>query len=733
MNSLHRLALALVLVAAAGLAHAEKLSPKAMEVAQQAGKVRVLVMLDDQAPSPKLMDNLLRRRDVASRVDASIARLPAASYTLKRRFALVPGFALEVNAKALERLRDDPAVSRIDIDAPGRGSAIAPDESSDLNHVSALQGLGYAGTGMKVAVIDSGVDTDHPDLASQLVGQQCFCSNASGTGGCCPNGQATQSGAGAAEDAWGHGTNVAGIIVGKGNVAPRGGVPSAQLVAVRVLDAGGSFCCSSDVVAAMDWVASNHPDVDVVNLSLGTAALFAGDCDTTNAYTQALATAVNNLVAKGAMVVVSSGNQGNATQMSAPACVRDAMSVGATWDSTGGPVTFLGCSETSTSPRQPTCFSNHSTTTDIYAAGAYVTSAGKNGGISTWGGTSQAAPMVSACAIALKQEAPYSTVAQRMDAMKLSPYILVNPGKPFLDCTDALKLVAPKKQKYDFDKDGRSDVFWRNGSTGANDIWKGANSTTRQAPGSIATSWSPSGIGDFDGDRKADILFRDSATGKINTWRAGSSANSIAFATESDPQWKVVAVGDFNGDSGDEPFWRHQTTGANRMWPCAFYNPCGSTATVVDQHWKVAGAGDFNGDGADDILWRNDTTGGNDIWRRGLSSSRQAVAAVTNLQWTIVGVGDFNGDGKADILWRNSTTGANAIWLSAVSSTQQAVAAVTDLKWQVAAVGDYNSDGKADILWRHATAGDNVIWYSGSSSTRGSLARVVDLNWKIVR
>src|SRR3546814_12263866 len=91
----------------------------------------------------------------------------------------------------------------------------------------------------------------------------------------------------------------------------------------------------------------------------------------------------------------------------APACIRNALSVAATWDSDIGAVNdFLGCSEATTAARKPTCFSNRSPTTDLFAAGAFVTSTGYTGGTSVYGGTSQAAPMVAACPVALSQAAP---------------------------------------------------------------------------------------------------------------------------------------------------------------------------------------------------------------------------------------------------------------------------------------------------------------------------------------
>ena len=70
-----------------------------------------------------------------------------------------------------------------------------------------------------------------------------------------------------------------------------------------------------------------------------------------------------------------------------------------------------------------------------------------NAGTSTYGGTSQASPMVAACVAALKQAAPWSTVAQREDAVRLSPSLVTDVASgrdyAFLDCMDALELVQP--------------------------------------------------------------------------------------------------------------------------------------------------------------------------------------------------------------------------------------------------------------------------------------------------
>lgn len=440
------------------MAHAEppRIATDAMQKAAREGSVRVMVMLRDpdetvsgraRAKARRAVSAQARMADREARIrrqgDDVLAALPARTSVL-RRFVRVPALALRADARALDALSRHPQVLRVDLDEGGAGSAVAPDEASVLNHVHQLQALGLGGTGMKVAVIDSGIDTDHADFNSRIVGQQCFCS--AGTG-CCPGGGATQSGTGAAEDNHGHGTNVAGIIGGDGDVAPRGALPATQLVAVKVLDSSNRFCCTSDVVAALDWVAVNHPDVDAVNLSLGTFALYAGDCDSASATNQALAAAVANLNASGAVVTASTGNAANYAQMGAPACIANVLSVAATWDFSGDAITFLGCTDPATAPRQPACFSNRSPTTDVFAAGAFVVAPGFNGATSTFGGTSQAAPMAAACAVALKQAAPASSVAQRMQAMTHSPTRIQDGASgreyPFLDCRDAAKLLNP--------------------------------------------------------------------------------------------------------------------------------------------------------------------------------------------------------------------------------------------------------------------------------------------------
>jgi subtilisin family serine protease len=324
-------------------------------------------------------------------------------FDLRWRYQSINALAGSISASGLLRLLDDTSVLGVDID-PGGSAQLA--QAAPLVNLDALHALGYTGEGVTVAVLDSGLDTDHADLADDLVAQQCFCSSPDGPTGCCPNGSETQSGAGAAEDGNGHGTNVTGIITSRGTVAPLGGAPDAGIVAIRVLDNAGNFCCSSDITAGLDWIINNRPDVDLVNMSLGTNALFSGNCDNATTWIVPWATAINTLRSNGVLSFASSGNSGSGTSMSAPACIANTISVGAVWDSNVGSQTRLGCTDTTTQADQVTCFSNSNSTTDLFAPGAPTTSTGRFGGTSTYYGTSQASPLAAACAALLLDEDP---------------------------------------------------------------------------------------------------------------------------------------------------------------------------------------------------------------------------------------------------------------------------------------------------------------------------------------
>ncbi len=309
--------------------------------------------------------------------------------------------------------------------------------------------------------------------------------------------------------------------------------------------------------------------------------------------------------------------------------------------------------------------------------------------------------------------------------------------------TGTFNSIARNRTASDFNADGKSDILWRDLSTGDNAIWQMDGTTLVAGPliqGVPITppGWTIAGVGDFNGDGKADILWRDTSTGNNAIWLMDgftlTSAPLIQGVPVTPPGWTIAGVGDFNGDGKADILWRNTSTGDNAIWqmdgPTLVAGPL--IQGVPASGWVIAGVGDFNGDGKADILWRDEGTGNNAIWLMdGFTLTSAPLiqgVPVTPPGWTIAGVGDFNGDGKADILWRNTSTGDNAIWQmdGPTLVAGPLIQGVPASGWVIAGVGDFNGDGKADILWRDEGTGNNAIWLmDGFTLTSGPLIQGV--------
>ena len=182
--------------------------------------VRVVVLFDGDDLS--LTDLGARSQAIAERRDAVLDQITPAEFRVTDTFANISVVGGYVTYEGLKKLVRDYRVQKIDLDVPGH---MALAESTVLIRARDVQAQGVTGAGVVVAVLDTGIDTHHPDLSDDLVGQQCFCTNADGVTGCCPGGKTEASGVGAAEDEQGHGTHVSGIITSGGRVAPRGVAP----------------------------------------------------------------------------------------------------------------------------------------------------------------------------------------------------------------------------------------------------------------------------------------------------------------------------------------------------------------------------------------------------------------------------------------------------------------------------------------------------------------------------
>lgn len=375
------------------------------------------------------------------------------------RLGVVTGRATR---EGLLHLMQRPGVRRIGLDPP-----VVPQlaESVPLTRMDTVHALGFTGEGVTVAVLDSGIDRDHPDLADDLVGEECFCSS---YGGCCPNGTRRQSGPGSAEDDSGHGTSAAGMITSRGVVAPLGAAPDAGILAIRLVPAAFELdAAASDLLAAANWLLLNRPDVRIANMSLATTELYATPCDDLDAITGVASLLIGALRERGVTIFAAAGNRGGSAALPLPACLSGIVAVGAVYDANVGTFDFddragFHCMDPTTQADQVTCFSNTDPKIALVAPGASICYPLIGGGVNCGGGgTSHSTPLAAACAALLAQKSPSVTPLSVEAALRSSPSRVVDPKNglsfPRLDCAAALAALPVCDDGEDNDGDGLTD------------------------------------------------------------------------------------------------------------------------------------------------------------------------------------------------------------------------------------------------------------------------------------
>lgn len=266
-------------------------------------------------------------------------------------------------------------------------------------------GNGSGAVDVDVAVIDTGIDIDHPDL--NVVG-----------GKNCVRGPNTY------DDGNGHGTHVAGTIAARDNTTGVVGVaPGARLWAVRVLDNRGSGTFSS-IICGVDYVTSKASTIEVANMSLGGSGSDPSGAGCSTGV--GLHDAICKSVAAGVTYAVAAGNSADDAANHVPAAYDEVITVSALADfdgKSGG----LG---------SPTCrtdvddtfadFSNYGADVDIIAPGVCINSTWKGGGYNTISGTSMASPHVAGAAALYKANNPSASPAMVQAALQASGTTLWN-------------------------------------------------------------------------------------------------------------------------------------------------------------------------------------------------------------------------------------------------------------------------------------------------------------------
>jgi serine protease AprX len=232
-------------------------------------------------------------------LDAVAADLTAAGATVRSRYEAIDVIAVGGSARVLEAVADLDAVERLERDAPIEllmdTSHTATRGAELLDGSVTVDGEVIDGEGIGVAVVDSGVDEIHPDLAGQ-VGENVKV---------LPGGLAVPLPVTDTASLGGHGTHVAGTVNGTGAASGgsyHGAAPGATVHSVSA----GAFISVAFALDGLEWVLDNHaavsPAIRVVNNSWGSS----GEHDPDGATTRM----VDALVAEGLTVVFAAGNSG---------------------------------------------------------------------------------------------------------------------------------------------------------------------------------------------------------------------------------------------------------------------------------------------------------------------------------------------------------------------------------------------------------------------------------------
>ncbi|MGP3913761.1 S8 family peptidase [Nonomuraea sp. 10N515B] len=328
-----------------------------------------------------------------------------------------------MDTKTLNKLKTDDRIESIYEDKLSKPSLAA---STKLIGSDKANEAGWTGKGSTVAILDTGIDRDHPFFAERIVTEACFSTVYADpyyqAVSLCPNGLPVQIGPGAADaetancivsgsNECAHGSHVAGIAAGKkaANAPSNGVAPEAGILPIQVFTRfNGPVCAelrttapcilslTSDQKLALEYLAGVRATHKVVaaNMSLGGPTKYTAHCDNVDGE-DGIEPEVIALLRAGVTTVVAAGNDGFEDGVSSPACLSQVLTVGATDDNDA-----------------PASFSNRGRLLDLFAPGVTIVSSVPNNTFASAGGTSMAAPHVAGALAIMRQAYPDASASE---------------------------------------------------------------------------------------------------------------------------------------------------------------------------------------------------------------------------------------------------------------------------------------------------------------------------------
>ncbi|MBU4328224.1 MAG: S8 family serine peptidase [Proteobacteria bacterium] len=499
----------------------EKNSPENKTLAAKAnkdGSVRIIVRVKTTQAFQPMADTLsapaIKQMGQIDSAQESVLRGLAGHRVLNSyKFRYTPYLSMTVDSATLDALLASPDILQVQEDTL---SAPTLDLSIPRIGASNLHSSNIKGTGITIAVLDTGVDKLHPFLSGSVVSEACYSTNylAYSSTTICPGGVTEStvndsaipyiSGicpAGKCD----HGTHVAGIAGGRQSISgsPGPGVaPEADIIAVQVFSrfdnedlcgVGKSPCAlsyTSDQMKGLERIYELRDTYTIasVNMSLG-GGKYSSYCDTNS-----LKASIDNLRAAGIATIIASGNDGYCGSISAPACISSAISVGATddVDNVAG-------------------YSNSATFMSLFAPGSTINSSIPDSAYTSWNGTSMATPHVTGTWALLKQQRPDASVADILSAFQATGLSITDGNCPVtkkrINVLEAANFMTAPSYTLNVNSSGASSVA----ITGNPVIYSGT------------TNYSESGI-----TPDTDITLTAPSTSGIATFNNWSGCDSTA-------------------------------------------------------------------------------------------------------------------------------------------------------------------------------------------------------------
>jgi large repetitive protein len=475
----------------------------------------------------------------------------------------LPIVGLRVNASGIESLRQSDNILDIQEDRLHRTSLA---QSVPFIGGTNAWASGFTGAGQTVAVLDTGVDKNHPMLAGKVVSEACYSTTYASPPdyyssiSVCPGGAssstAANSGLPCPTDCE-HGTHVAGIAAGKtvtyNGESFSGVAKDANVIAIQVFSrftfdhddycgGPGTAPCTgvsaytSDIIRGLERVYSLRSTYSIAsaNMSLGGGQFFS-NCDSYDAATKAV---IDLLRAANIATVVASGNERFTDSLASPACISTAVSVGATLDSANTVASY----------------SNSASFLSLLAPGSGITSAVPGSGYGTWNGTSMATPHVAGAWAIAKQKSPSASVTTILSALQSSgvsvtdtrngivkPRIaidlalarLVAPALPTAPTTLAATAFSSTRINLTWVDTSTSETnFILQRKTGVAGTW-----TTIASPAANLTSYQDNAV-----VASTAYYYRISATNSIGTSATSSEATATTFGPTAVPTGVAATV-----------------------------------------------------------------------------------------------------------------------------------------------------------------------------------------------